>query len=90
METVLINNSYVCVYVCEKECVLRVRGCKKNVVSNLISCNHNYFISDINENFSIYFRKDVINLQCICKQSFLYNICYVTIIAASFFFLFFF
>lgn len=23
METVLINNSYVCVYVCVKECMLR-------------------------------------------------------------------
>lgn len=73
----------------KKERVLRVRGSKKNVVSNLISCNHKYFISDINENFSIYFRKDVINLQRICKQSFPCNICSVTIIAVSFFSYFF-
>lgn len=87
METVLINNSYVCVYVCvKKRCIESARLQKKNVVSNLISCNHKYFILDINENFSIYFRKNVINLQCICKQSFLYNICSVTIIAASFLF----
>lgn len=64
---------------CEKECVLRERGCEKNVVSNFISCNHKYFISDINKNFSIYFGKYMINLQCICKQSFLCSICAVTI-----------
>lgn len=29
METVLINNSYVCVYVCVKECMLRERLQKK-------------------------------------------------------------
>lgn len=90
METVLINNSYVCVCICacEKECVLRVRGCEKNVVSNFTSCNHKYFISDINENFSIYFGKDMINLQCICKQFFLYSILSVRI--TDFFYLFFF
>lgn len=80
METVLINNSYVCVYMCVRKSVCWER-LQKNVVSNLISCNHKYFISDINENFSIYFRKDAINFQCICKQPFLYNICSVTIIA---------
>jgi len=70
----------VCICVCERVCAERER-LQKNVVSNLISCNHKYFISDINENFSIYFRKDAINFQCICKQPFLYNICSVTIIA---------
>ena len=90
METVLINNSYVCVYVCAKKSACwEWEAAKKNVVSNLISCNHKYFISDINENFSIYVRKDVINLQHICKQSLLYNICSVTLIVASFFSFFF-
>lgn len=69
---------------------MKVRGCEKNVVSNFISCNHEYFISDINENFSIYFGKDMINLQCICKQSFLYSNCSVTIAASLFLFSFFF
>lgn len=86
METVLINNSYVCICVWEKECMLR--GCEKNVVSNFISCNHKYFISDINKNFSIIFGKDMINLQSICKQFFLYSFCSVPI--TEFILLFFF
>lgn len=76
----------MCVYMCalKRVCVGSER-LQKDVVSNLISCNHKYFISDINENFSVYFRKDVINSQRICEQSFLRNICSGTIIAASFF-----
>lgn len=65
-----------------------LRGCEKNVVSNFISCNHKYFISDINKNFSIIFGKDMINLQSICKQFFLYSFCSVPI--TEFILLFFF
>lgn len=55
METVLINNSSMCICA-EKGCVQRKRGvregemaaAKNNVESNLISCNLTYFILGIN------------------------------------------